>query len=180
MFQKIGQSLITLGAMAKAAIRWAARAEGLGNKQSHAPFRRVSGVFVGLEIGWRNYQMKASILVLSALYCIGISVAFADSSEAPSAGIIVGERLVAAKAKLIKQGWKPTRLHTNDGYEYSGVEKELAAHKFFELDTCSFDSSRCILYYAKKGSCLRVDTIGEQFNDMSVTRWTRECPEAPQ
>jgi phage tail sheath gpL-like len=56
----------------------------------------------------------------------------------------------------------------------------LAARKFIELDTCSFDSSRCILYYSKKGTCLRVDTIGEQFNDMTVTRWTDECPEMPQ
>ncbi|MDR9865930.1 hypothetical protein [Pseudomonas baetica] len=129
--------------------------------------------------------MKASTLVLAALYCMGISAAFADGSQAISdkhgpAGIVVGERLVAARAKLVKQGWKPTRMHTNDGYEYSGVEKELATRKFFELDTCSFDSSRCILYYSKKGTCLRVDTIGEQFNDMTVTRWTRECPEPPQ
>ncbi|MBT9263460.1 hypothetical protein KKQ10_01090 [Pseudomonas sp. MG-9] len=129
--------------------------------------------------------MKASTLVLAALYCTGISAAFADDSQAPNdkhgpAGIVVGERLVAARSKLIKQGWKPTRMHTTDGYEYSGVEKELAARKFFELDTCSFDSSRCILYYSKKAACLRVDTIGEQFNDMTVTRWTSECPEAPQ
>jgi hypothetical protein len=129
--------------------------------------------------------MKASILVLVALHCMGISAAFAEASQAPNdklepTGIVVGERLVAVKSKLVKQGWKPTRMHTSDGYDYSGVEKELAARKFFELDTCSFDSSRCILYYAKKGTCLRVDTIGEQFNDMTVTRWTRECPEAPQ
>jgi hypothetical protein len=129
--------------------------------------------------------MKASILVLVALYCTGISAAFAHDSQEPNdnrkpTGIVVGERLVAVKSKLVKQGWKPTRMHATDGYEYSGVEKELAAHKFFELDTCSFDSSRCILYYAKKGTCLRVDTIGEQSNDMTVTRWTRECPEGPQ
>jgi phage tail sheath gpL-like len=116
---------------------------------------------------------------------MGISAAIADASQAPNdqrgpADIVVGERLAAAKSKLVKQGWKPTRMHTTDGYEYSGVEKELAAHKFFELDTCSFDSSRCILYYAKTGTCLRVDTIGEQFNDMTVTRWARECPETPQ
>ncbi|WDR37908.1 hypothetical protein NN484_09265 [Pseudomonas serboccidentalis] len=128
--------------------------------------------------------MKASTLVLAALYCTGISAAFADDSQAPNdkhgpAGIVVGERLAAARSKLVKQGWKPTRMHTNDGYEYSGVEKELAARKFFELDTCSFDSSRCILYYSKKAACLRVDTIGEQFNEMKVTRWTSECPEAP-
>ncbi|WP_447784797.1 hypothetical protein [Pseudomonas germanica] len=126
--------------------------------------------------------MKASTLVFFALYC---TAAFADDSQAPNdnrgpAGIGAGERLAAAKSKLLKQGWKPKRMHTNDGYEYSGVEKELATRSFFELDTCSFDSSRCILYYAKKGTCLRVDTIGEQFNDMTVTRWTRECPEATQ
>ncbi|MDR9863048.1 hypothetical protein [Pseudomonas baetica] len=129
--------------------------------------------------------MKVSILVLAALAFLDITAAFANDSQEPNdkqgpAGIVVGERLVAAKSKLVKQGWKPKRMHTTDGYEYSGVEKELAARKFFELDTCSFDSSRCILYYAKKGTCLRVDTIGEQFNDMTVTRWTRECPEAPQ
>ena len=129
--------------------------------------------------------MKASTLVLVALYCMGISAAFAGGSQASNdkhgpAGIVVGERLVTARAKLVKQGWKPTPMHTTDGYEYSGVEKELAARKFFELDTCSFDSSRCILYYSKKAACLRVDTIGEQFNEMKVTRWTSECPEAPQ
>ncbi|VVN41940.1 hypothetical protein PS619_05449 [Pseudomonas fluorescens] len=129
--------------------------------------------------------MKATTYVLVALCCMGISSAFAYGSQALNnqrgpAGIVVGERLAAAKSKLVKQGWKPTRMHIKDGYEYSGVEKELATRKFFELDTCSFDSSRCILYYAKKGTCLRVDTIGEQFNDMTVTRWTRECPEAPQ
>ncbi|WP_247269130.1 MULTISPECIES: hypothetical protein [Pseudomonas] len=129
--------------------------------------------------------MKASTLVLFAVYCMGISAAFARGSQASNdkhgpAGIAIGERLVAAKAKLVKQGWKPTPMHTTDGYEYSGVEKELAARKFFELATCSFDSSRCILYYSKKAACLRVDTLGEQFNDMTVTRWTRECPEATQ
>lgn len=132
-----------------------------------------------------NCQMKASILVFIALYSMGFSAAFADDSQASNdkrgpAGIIVGERLAAAKSKLVKQGWKPTRTHTTDGYEYSGMEKELATRNYFELDTCSFDSSRCILYYSKKGACLRVDTIGEQFNDMTVTRWTGECPEATQ
>ncbi|WP_339538987.1 hypothetical protein [Pseudomonas sp. RA_15y_Pfl2_54] len=97
--------------------------------------------------------MKSSILVLAALYCMGISTAFADGSQAISdkhgpAGIVVGERLAAAKSKLVKQGWKPTRIHATDGDEYSGVERELAARKFFELDTCSFDSSRCVLYYS--------------------------------
>lgn len=126
--------------------------------------------------------MKASIPALVALYCIGTSVAFADDSQTTNdkrgpAGIAVGEPLVAARAKLVKQRWKPTRMHAN-GYEYSGAERELAARKFFEVDVCSFDSSRCILFYSKNGACLRVDTIGEQFNDMAVTRWADECPDA--
>lgn len=92
---------------------------------------------------------------------MGISAAFAHDLQTPSdihgpARIVVGERLAAAKSKLVKQGWKPTRMHTTDGYEYSGVERELAARNYFELDTCSFDSSRCILYYSKAHACASI------------------------
>lgn len=127
--------------------------------------------------------MKAPILLI-AIFCTGTSVAFADGSQAANdkhgpAGIAVGEPLVSARSRLIKQGWKPTRMHTRDGYEYSGVERELAARDFLEFDTCSFDSSRCILFYSKKDACLRVDAMGEQLKDMKVTRWADECPDAP-
>jgi phage tail sheath gpL-like len=70
-------------------------------------------------------------------------------------------------------------MHAADGFEYSGAELQLTARKFFEADSCSSDSSRCILFYAKKGACLRIDTIGEKLNDMMVTRWADECPGAP-
>ena len=127
--------------------------------------------------------MKAPILLLLAIYCTATSLAFAGGPKATNdkhgpAGIAVNEPLLSARSKLIKQGWKPTRMHTSDGYEYSGIERELAARKLLELGTCSFDSSRCILFYSKKGACLRVDTIGEQLKDMTVTRWTNECPDA--
>ncbi|MGN8120890.1 hypothetical protein ACTJK9_03915 [Pseudomonas sp. 22082] len=127
--------------------------------------------------------MKTPLLLLLAMYCTATSLAFAGGPQSTNdkhgpAGIAVDEPLVSARSKLIKQGWKPTRMHTNDGYEYSGVERELAARNVLELDTCSFDSSRCILFYSKKGACLRVDTIGEQLKDMTVTRWTDECPDA--
>ena len=128
--------------------------------------------------------MKTPTLLLLAMYCTGTSFAFAGGSQATNdkhgpAGIAVDEPLVSARSKLIEQGWKPTRMHTSDGYEYSGVERELAARDFLELDTCSFDSSRCILFYSKRGACLRVDTMGEQLKDMTVTRWTDECPDVP-
>jgi phage tail sheath gpL-like len=67
-------------------------------------------------------------------------------------------------------------MHAVDGYEYSGAELQLTARKFFEVDSCSSDSSRCIFYYAKRSTCLRIDTIGERLNDMTVTRWAVECP----
>ncbi|WP_438298823.1 hypothetical protein [Pseudomonas sp. NMS19W] len=127
--------------------------------------------------------MKTPTILLLAMYCTGISFAFAGGSQATNvkhgpAGIAVDEPLVSARSKLIKQGWKPTRMHTSDGYEYSAVERELAAHNFLELDTCSFDNSRCILFYSKEGACLRVDTMGERLKDMTVTRWADECPDA--
>ncbi|WP_246195946.1 hypothetical protein [Pseudomonas piscis] len=129
-------------------------------------------------------DIETSILALVALYCIDISVAFAGGLQPMNekhgpAGIASGESFVVARTKLVKQGWQPTLMHTSDAYEYSGVERELVAHKFFEVDTCALDSSRCILFYSKKGTCLRVDTIGEHLNDMRVTRWVDECPNMP-
>ena len=129
--------------------------------------------------------MKGSILAATTLWCcIGAGVAFADGVPAADnirgpAGIAVGESLVGARTKLVKQGWKPTRMHAAYGYEYSGEELQLTTRKFFEVDSCSSDSSRCIFFYAKKGACLRVDAIGEKLNDMTVTRWAFECPGAP-
>ncbi|WP_430444376.1 MAG: hypothetical protein ACQZ2J_25455 [Pseudomonas piscis] len=129
-------------------------------------------------------DIETSILALVALYCIDISVAFAGGLQPMNekhgpAGIASGESFVVARTKLVKQGWQPTLMHTSDAYEYSGVERELVAHKFFEVDTCALDSSRCILFYSKNGTCLRVDTIGEHLNDMRVTRWVDECPNMP-
>jgi len=82
----------------------------------------------------------------------------------------------SARKLLIKDGWKPIPMHTNDHYEYDGVEKELVRRKYMEVDSCSNDSARCVLYYRKKDACLRVDTIGEHVRGMKVVRWTDECP----
>jgi hypothetical protein len=94
-------------------------------------------------------------------------------------GMMVGEQLLSARTKLVKHGWRPVRRHVNDGYEYSGAELQLTRSKILEVDSCSADSSRCILYYKKADTCLRVDTIGEKLKDMTVTRWIAECPDAP-
>lgn len=127
--------------------------------------------------------MRATIALCATAWCLAAGAALADGSpqgaQPGPAGIAVGEPLLSARAKLVKQGWKPTRRHISDGYEYSGAELRLTQGKIFEVDSCSMDSSRCVLFYSKKGACLRMDTIGEQLRDMAVTRWTDECPDAP-
>lgn len=95
--------------------------------------------------------------------------------ESPS--LKVGESVLVARARILRSGWHPIRMHSNDDYEYVGAEKELADRKFLEVDSCSTDAgSLCILYYSKGTKCLRMDTVGEQLNEMKVTRWTDECP----
>jgi hypothetical protein len=89
----------------------------------------------------------------------------------------VGEPFLVARSRILQSGWQPTRMHSNDDYEYFGAEKELADRNFLEVDSCSMDAGAlCILYYSKEKKCLRVDTVGERINEMTVTRWTDECP----
>ena len=89
----------------------------------------------------------------------------------------IGESFLAVRARIIRYGWKPVRMHSNDAYEYDGAEKRLAERGFLEVDSCSIDAAaNCTLYYRNATKCLRVDTVGEQVDDMKVTRWMKECP----
>jgi hypothetical protein len=85
-----------------------------------------------------------------------------------------------ARTRLLKNHWKPGPMHEADEYRYEGVEKQLVTRGFKEVDSCSVDSSRCILYYKKGEHCLRLDTIGEQVKFMKVVQWSEECPAALQ
>ncbi|HEX4548956.1 hypothetical protein [Pseudomonas sp.] len=75
---------ILLGAPPKAAARWAALFERTRNKILYLLQNYAEGIrcFFERQIGWRNYQMKASILLPAALSCRGISATFADASQA--------------------------------------------------------------------------------------------------
>ncbi|MCS0590357.1 hypothetical protein ACFQ09_18730 [Massilia norwichensis] len=104
------------------------------------------------------------------------SVRTASTTE--NVGLKVGEPFTKARARIVKLGWKPVRVHRNDGYEFSGTEKILAERGFVEVDSCSMDAGvLCIFHYRKASECLRVDTKGEQIRYMSVTEWTNACPE---
>ena len=91
-----------------------------------------------------------------------------------------GQAFVAARRVLLKDRWRTIPMHTEGGYAYEGVEKHLIKRGFNEVDSCSMDSSRCILFYRKGARCLRVDTIGEQVAIMKVVQWSHECPDAAQ
>lgn len=103
----------------------------------------------------------------------------AGGSSIPTANATVhkGTLFVSLRARLIKSGWKPIQMHKSDGYEYSGTETDLVKRNFLEVDSCSTDQgSLCTFYYAKRGSCLRVDTVGEEVDSMRVTGRRESCP----
>lgn len=89
-----------------------------------------------------------------------------------------GASFLNIRSRLIRSGWKPIRMHGDGSEEFDGTEKRLIERKFYEVDSCSTDrGSLCILYYTRNGKCLRIDTEGEQVNDMRVTRWDESCPD---
>jgi hypothetical protein len=98
-------------------------------------------------------------------------------SPAQKDQLVIDEPFLTARARVIRSGWKPARLRAKSGHSYDGAEKKLVDRKIFEVDACSMDAgANCIFYYRKKQHCLRIDTIGEQVQDMKVARWTQECP----
>jgi hypothetical protein len=127
--------------------------------------------------------MKLSCKRISIVAALSIPLAFstltAMANQRNESALKAGEPFAKARARIIKLGWQPVRMHRNDRYEYSGTEKELAARGFIEVASCSVDAgSLCIFYYRKALECLRLDTKGEHIKFMEVTRWTNECPES--
>ncbi|MCG2583063.1 hypothetical protein [Massilia sp. TS11] len=114
-------------------------------------------------------------MIFIATLAFAVSTA-ADAFSDVEAKLTVNMRFTSARALILKNGWKPLQMHVGENYEYDGVEKEYVRSKFLEVDSCSNDSARCILYYKKGDECLRLDTIGEHLKNTKVVRWARECP----
>lgn len=128
--------------------------------------------------------MKTSIIALifsaatflpAAAYSDGVH---AETTVAPSAvaGVKLreGEVFAPARARLVKQGWKPANVHP-DKNEYIDPDTRAKLGTFPEVHVCSMDTASCILYYTKAGKCLRVDTVGETIKAMKVVEWRQEC-----
>jgi hypothetical protein len=119
------------------------------------------------------------LLALSPMAtCASGADSMTQTSAVQEVSLKVGEQFLRARARIIKQGWKPIPMHQNDGYERSGTDRLLAERKVFEVDSCSVDAGvLCTFYYKKMAKCLRVDTVGENVAQITVTRWTEECPD---
>lgn len=91
--------------------------------------------------------------------------------------LVAAESFLVARERILKAGWKTDKMHYEDNYEYSGTETEALELGIAEIYSCTVDAgSLCTFYYRKDDVCLRVNTIGEQVKDMTVTHWLFQCP----
>ena len=111
---------------------------------------------------------KLAFFTLIFLTC----AAQADGKKLP---LKIGEPFVAARAKLLKLGWKPELTHVND--EHEGVENTLIEHKYGEVQSCAMDRAICILQYKKKHGCLQLYTKNEEIRDLVIQGWNFKCGE---
>ena len=119
--------------------------------------------------------LSVATLVPGAAYSDGMH---AETASAPAsvagAKLREGEVFAPARARLVKQGWKPVNVHP-DKDEYIDPDTRAKLGTFPEVHVCSMDTASCILYYTKAGKCLRVDTVGETIKAMKVVEWRQEC-----
>jgi hypothetical protein len=89
--------------------------------------------------GDRNMKLSYSSIVLAVVLTFPQASAKTEgeannqptvTSRAESPSLKVGESFLVARRRIVRSGWHPTRMHSNDDYEYSGAEKELADHQF--------------------------------------------------
>lgn len=88
-----------------------------------------------------------------------------------------------ARELVLKQGWKPIRMHTEivkegeDGFPSSGIERSLINRGVEELSSCSLGKTFCVFYYARQDKCFLLETEGEEIKQMRLVYWkTVECP----
>jgi hypothetical protein len=87
------------------------------------------------------------------------------------------EPFIEARSHLLKEQWKPLKVHLGtEEYISSNVSEDLIKRGFDEAFACSVDTSNCDFFYEKNGKCLRLDTVGEDIKSMKVVRWSEECP----
>lgn len=81
-----------------------------------------------------------------------------------------------AAGELRRSGWSPRTMHAKSEYTYIGIENTMLSHGVKGIESCAGDRPVCIIRYTKGNMCLRVITLGEEFKDLKIDTWDRECP----
>lgn len=81
-----------------------------------------------------------------------------------------------AAAELRREGWCARTMHVESEYKYIGIENTLLNQGVKGIERCAVDRPVCILHYTKLNMCLRIITWGEEFKELKVDSWDRECP----
>lgn len=115
--------------------------------------------------------MKNHFLILCVL---SLSTnAFAADNEIP---LKEGMSYQAAVEKLRRSGWLARTMHAKSEYTYIGIENTMLRHGVKGIESCAVDRPVCIIHYTRRNKCLRVVTWGEEFKDLKIDTWDRECP----
>lgn len=121
----------------------------------------------------RHRLIWVSMIIETAVAAVLIS----SPASATPAPLHKSQPFTEARQHLLKTGWKLDITRREPGYEYVGVERELMKNRITEFDACSVDTSNCIMYYKKNGSCLKLSTMGEHLPLMTAVGWSGECRE---
>ena len=81
-----------------------------------------------------------------------------------------------ATAELRREGWSARTMHVKSEFTFIGIENTLLIHGVKGIESCAVDRPVCILHYTKRNRCLRIITWGEEFNELKVDNWDRQCP----
>jgi hypothetical protein len=115
--------------------------------------------------------MKKYFLILCVL---SLSTnALAVNKEIP---LKKGMSYPTANSELRRSGWSARTMHATNEYMHIGIENTMLSHGVKGIESCAVDRPVCILPYTKGNMCLRVITWGEEFKDLRVDTWDRECP----
>lgn len=107
-----------------------------------------------------------------------MGLAVAQRTVALPLGLQRGQRLVSARALMLRSGWRPVALRPPNDPSADGAEKELVERGWREVYGCSIDRGvLCILRYAKGAHCAQLYTVGETVPAMHVTGWAIRCDE---
>ena len=125
--------------------------------------------------------MKSPATALLAMLLATSLAGFADNKGPFFVPISKGDLLPAARAKLLKSGWKPVQTHASAAeLPARSNGKTFFDAGYVEVEDCAGTGKNpCIFNYLNAaGVCLTVYTEGEIPKDAPVEAWDFSCYES--